>query len=281
MASKQKKKKSKAPQPKPAHPARRGLSLGVITAIVVAILVGQNMRTEAKVPQYDYRIVDKMPHDPDAFTQGLVYLDGIFFESTGVRGQSSLRRVDPKSGEVLKKRDLDQPYFGEGLTFFKGVLVQLTYKEGKAFVYDSETFEPLSEFSYDGEGWGLTHDNHHFIMSDGTDTLQFRDTTDFSIKRTIKVREEGRPVFQLNELEYIKDEIWANVWQRKHILRISPKDGQVLGRINLRRFPPSEDRTGDEDSLNGIAFDAASNRLFITGKYYANIYQIELVDQED
>ncbi len=241
----------------------------------------KSYRSEAKVPRYSINIVAKIPHDPDAFTQGLVYLNGTFFESTGVRGKSSLRKVDPKSGQVLLKHDLGEAYFGEGLAFFKGVLVQLTYKEGKAFVYDSETFEPLNEFSYEGDGWGLTHDDHQYIMSNGTDTISFRDTVDFTVKRTIKVREEGRAVDKINELEYINGEIWANVWQSKYILRISPKDGRVLSRINLRRFPPHEDRTGDEDYLNGIAYDVEGDRLFVTGKYYANIYQIELVDQED
>lgn len=229
------------------------------------------------VPEYGFEIIGKWPHDPSAYTQGLAYDNGYFYEGTGLYGQSTLRKVDPASGTILKKIDLASRYFGEGVALVGGTLVQLTWKEEKVFVYNSDTFELLREYRCDHEGWGLTYDGEHLVASDGSDRLYFHDKSDFRRIRELLVRDKGMPVKNLNELEFIKGEIWANIWRTNRIVRIDPVTGKVVGRIDLTGILSSEDRNGREDVLNGIAYDAAKDRIFVTGKKYSHIYQIKLV----
>jgi len=227
-------------------------------------------------PVYTYDVLNSFPHDIYAFTQGLVFQDGVLVESTGLNGRSSLRRVDLASGNVLKKVDVSEQYFAEGLTIFKGRIFQLTWKAGKGFIYDSATFERSGEFSYSGEGWGLTHDDRSLILSDGTNEIRFINPENFSVERTIKVTAGGKKIDELNELEYVKGEIFANIWQDDRIARIDPNSGDVVGWIDLTGLLPPTDRTSQTNVLNGIAYDAAADRLFVTGKLWPKLFEIRL-----
>ncbi|MFO1350874.1 MAG: glutaminyl-peptide cyclotransferase [Gammaproteobacteria bacterium] len=226
---------------------------------------------------YRFEILNRLPHDPNAYTQGLLFHDGYFYESTGLNGQSSLRQVDPMSGKILRKRDLPSAYFGEGLALLHGVLLQITWRNHKAFAYRLETLEQIGEFDYDTEGWGLTTDGQQWIMSDGSDRLYFRDPKTFQTLRTLTVFDQGKSVTNLNELEYIDGEIWANVYLTDRIVRIDPTTGQVTGRLNLGGIVAATERNGHEDVLNGIAYDADGKRLFVTGKLYSYVYEIAAI----
>ncbi len=232
---------------------------------------------DTKVESCSYQIVNTYPHDENAFTQGLVYYDGYLYEGTGLRSRSSLRRVDLETGKVVQKIDLENKYFGEGITLFEDRLIQLTWVSQIGFVYDRESFEKLQEFTYPTEGWGLTHDGQNLIMSDGSDRLFFLDPETFEEVKQISVSERNEPVEMLNELEYIKGEIYANVWMSERIVRIDPTTGQVLGWIDLSglRNPAL---AGNRDAvLNGIAYDSKKDRLFVTGKLWPNLFEIEIV----
>ena len=229
---------------------------------------------------YDYEVVASYPHDPRAFTQGLVFVDGHLYESTGQVGRTSIRKVDLVTGKVLQKRDLEGPYFGEGIVNWKDRLIALTWRHQKGFVYDLATFAPRGEWTYPGEGWGLTQDGRRLIMSDGTPELRFLDPETLKETGRIRVTFNGKPVGALNELEWIKGEIWANVWTTDLIVRIDPATGQVTGRVLLADLLKPEDRIGSEpDVLNGIAYDAANDRLFVTGKQWPRLYEIKLVER--
>jgi len=229
------------------------------------------------IPTYTYRVVNTFPHDPNAFTQGLLWDDGLFYESAGLYNQSSLRRVEPASGDVLQMQDVPPEYFAEGLVLWDGKLIQLTWRENTAFIYDKDSFEKLGEFNYPTEGWGITHDGRNLIMSDGTATLYFRDPETFAETGRIAVRDENGPVTRLNELEYIDGEIWANVWQTNRIARIDPATGQLTGWIDLTGILDNVAVTQKVDVLNGIAYDPANGRIFITGKLWPAVFEIELV----
>jgi glutaminyl-peptide cyclotransferase len=225
-----------------------------------------------------YQIIHTYPHDPKAFTQGLIYVDGHLYESTGLNGRSSLRMVNLTSGEVLQKRDLPDEYFGEGLTDWGSALIQLTWTNHKAFVYDRFSFSPQRTLTYDGEGWGLTHDDAHLILSDGTPYLRFLDPDSFHVVRRLRVVDEsGRGVDNLNELEYIHGEIYANIWQTDQIVRISPRTGKIAGRIDLAGIIDKRELQGDGAVLNGIAYDSAGDRLFVTGKLWPKLFEIKVV----
>lgn len=268
----------KDPHSAPNRPGIRRLSRwGALLVGLGAISMAYFQYNAETVPVYGYRIVNKFPHDPDAFTQGLVYLNDKLYESTGLRGSSSLRAVDPESGQVLYRYDLPAQFFAEGLAFYKGVLVQLTYTAGTAFVYNSSTFDIIREYRYSGEGWGLAFDGDHFVMSNGSDKLSFRDPVDFHEVRQLAVTISGKPVDKLNELEFIEGEIWANVWQDHRLYRIDPASGEVTSVINLAGLIAEEDYNGREDVLNGIAFDPDQRRLFVTGKRYSHLYEIEVI----
>ena len=235
----------------------------------------------AVAPAWDYRVVAAYPHDPDAFTQGLVVSDGELYEGTGRTGQSTLRRVELETGAVLQSRDLPDDLFGEGVAVLDGRIYQLTWRNGLAFAYDRETFDPLQTFAYDGEGWGLTTDGERLIMSDGSDKLVFRDPATFAVLGSVAVRDGTAPVSMLNELEYIDGQVWANVWQTDRIARIDPATGRVTGWLDLTDLLPADDRPEDPDGvLNGIAYDARAERVFVTGKLWPALFEIELLPPE-
>jgi len=234
----------------------------------------------ADVPTYTYEVVNTYPHARDAYTQGLIFQDGILWESTGERGRSSLRKVDLKTGKVLKKVDVPLEFFAEGMTVLDGKVYQLTWQEHKGFIYDAETLKKLGEFSYQGEGWGLTHDGESLIMSDGTNQLRFLHPNTLQVKRTISVFDKGEPLAQLNELEFIKGEIWANIWQTDKIVQLDPQTGKILGWIDLTGLLPTRDYTPETDVLNGIAYDKEGDRLFVTGKLWPKLFEIRLVKKK-
>ena len=224
-----------------------------------------------------YEVVQSFPHDSLAFTQGLIYEDGILYESTGLYGRSSLRQVDLSTGEVLRQVDLPEAYFAEGLTDWEGSLVQLTWQEHQGFVYNNEDFTQTGEFEYLTEGWGLTQDGERLIMSDGTSTLSFLDPETFEVIGTVTVTDQGQEIININELEYVWGEIFANIWHSDDIVRIDPQTGEVLGWIDLSGLLTMEERLAGTDVLNGIAFDPEANRLFVTGKLWPKVYEIRLV----
>lgn len=230
----------------------------------------------AEAPVYGYEVVNSWPHDTKAFTQGLIYHDGAFYESTGQVGESSLRKVEPTTGKVLRKIDVPAPYFAEGLALIGGKLHQLTWENQKAFVYDLATFGKLGEFHVDGEGWGLTEDDTSLILSDGSNQIRFLDPATFAIKRTISVVHKGQPLRQLNELEYVKGEIYANIWHKDQIVRVDPQTGAITGWIDLKGLLPAGQVADGEAVLNGIAYDEAGDRLFVTGKLWPKVFEIRL-----
>jgi len=227
-------------------------------------------------PVYSYEVVHTYPHDPAAYTQGLIFANGFFYESTGLNGASSLRKVDVATGRVLQKVDVSPRYFAEGLTLFQGKLYQLTWQAQKGFVYDLNSFAMEKEFPYQGEGWGLTHDAQYLILSDGSNQIRFIDSADFTVKRVISVVNRGVPLYELNELEYIKGEIYSNIWHDDRIVRIDPATGEILGWVDLRGILPPEEHTDRENVLNGIAYDEVGDRLFVTGKRWPKVFEIRL-----
>jgi len=230
--------------------------------------------TRAEV--YGYQVVRSYPHDHGAFTQGLIVRDGAFYEGTGMNGQSGIRKVKIETGEVLQAKKLEEQYFGEGITEFKGSIYQLTWQHGIGFVYDVKSFERTRSWNYQGEGWGLTHDGTNIIMSDGTAQLRLLDPTTLKELSRVTVRDGGTAVQKINELEYVKGEILANVWQTERIARIDPKTGTVTGWIDLTGLLTPSERAS-ADVLNGIAYDAAADRLFVTGKWWPRIFEIKIV----
>jgi glutamine cyclotransferase len=226
--------------------------------------------------RYSYELVKAWPHDRTAFTQGLVFRDGSLIEGTGLHGESRLREVDLKTGRVLKEVALARDYFGEGIAVLGDRVFQVTWQNRKGFVYDVDTFQLQKEFTYEGEGWGLTTDGRALILSDGTSRLRFLDPSTFAVTRTLEVTLEGKPVGQLNELEYVRGEIFANVWQTDDIVRIDPASGQVRGVISFSGLLPPEDRRDGTDVFNGIAYDAKGDRLFVTGKRWPRLFEVRV-----
>lgn len=234
--------------------------------------------TEAQrqpAPVQGFRVVATFPHDPAAFTQGLVFADGQFYESTGLNGESSLRRVEIATGKVLQEIKVADQYFAEGLALVGDELLQLTWQHGRGFVYDRKTFTQKRTFPYKGEGWGIAYDaNGGLVMSDGSDTLTFLDPKTQAATKTLRVRDAGQPVSQLNELEWIDGEIWANVWTTDRVARISPVTGDVKAWVDLSALWPRGQRQPPADVMNGIAYDKATRRIFVTGKKWPRLYQI-------
>ncbi len=243
-------------------------------------------KTGAAMQNYTVEIVKTFPHDANAFTQGLVVHNGFFYEGTGgYRGSdtftSSLRKVEIETGKVLQKYDLAAQYFGEGITIFNGKIYQITWNEGAAFVYDLNDFKLLKELKYQGEGWGLTHDGTHLIMTDKTHIIRFINPETFETVRSLAVFDEkGKPAMELNELEFIKGEIWANVWGETYIYRIDPLTGKVTGKIDLEKISAEQTGSSMDNVLNGIAYDEANDRIFITGKKWNKIFEIKLKPKE-
>ncbi len=229
---------------------------------------------------YTYQIVNQYPHDPDAFTQGLVLDNDTLFEGTGLRGSSTLRRVDLITGAVLQQHDLESRFFGEGITVFEDRIIQLTWTSRTGFVYDKVSFTQQQEFSYDTEGWGITHDGTNLIMSDGSATLYFLDPETFEKLDEVSVRYEDEPVRNLNELEYIENHIFANVWLTDRIAIINPVSGEVVSWLDLAGLLPANERAA-ADVLNGIAFDSDTNHLLVTGKLWPRLFEIMLVPENE
>jgi glutamine cyclotransferase len=227
-------------------------------------------------PKYGYQIVNIFPHDSNAFTQGLILMDGKLLESTGEEGRSSLRRVELESGKVLKKVDVPVPYFAEGLTALNGKLYQLTWQHNIGFIYDAQTFDRLGEFNYQGEGWGLTTDGQSLILSDGSPRIRFIDPASFRVTRTITVTDGSASVRELNELEYVNGEIYANVWHDNRIATIDPQSGHVKAWIDLTGLMPEGELHDPEAVLNGIAYDQASDKLIVTGKLWPRVFEIKV-----
>lgn len=247
----------------------------------IAQNTAQNTENETNnIPTQGYRIMKTYPHDQQAFTQGLVYHQGFLYEGTGLRGRSSLRKVELETGKVLQIHQLPARYFGEGIVIWQDKIIQLTWTSQVGFVYDRETFEQIGEFNYPTEGWGITHDGEKLIMSDGTNTLYFLDPETFAEIGQVKVKYGNQPVNRLNELEYINGEVFANVWMTDWIVRIDPNTGQVVGAIDLTGLYYPDAQFKGNDVLNGIAYDPEGDRLFVTGKLWPNLYEIELVPKE-
>ena len=230
-------------------------------------------------PLFKVRILKRYPHDPCAFTQGLIFANGFLYESTGLNGKSSVRQVELETGRVLKKYDLPFQYFGEGLTLWHGSLIQLTWTSGKGFVYNLKSFAVVREFSYSGEGWGLTYDGKSLVMSNGSEELIFLNPATLVRQRSLRVMDIGEPVRLLNELEYIKGKIFANIWQEDFIAMISPKTGEVTGWIDMSALRGELPPASSAEALNGIAFDAEKDRIFVTGKLWPLLFEIEVIKQ--
>jgi glutaminyl-peptide cyclotransferase len=260
------------------------LALGVVAVVTVLFAASRKQpRVSANMEQpdrYGYRVVRVFPHDPSAFTQGLIFRDGFLYESTGLEGKSTLRKVRLETGEIVEQRTIDPQYFAEGLADFGERLFQLTWRSEVGFVYGLRNFEPQRTFSYGGEGWGLASDAKRLIMSDGTATLRFIDPDSLRETGRLQVTEQGRAVANLNELEVVKGQIFANVWQSDDIVLIAPSDGRVVGRVDLAGLLPADDRPGT-DVLNGIAWDRERDRLFVTGKWWPKLFEIQLVKRSE
>jgi glutamine cyclotransferase len=239
------------------------------------------MNPAVTAPIYGYRVKNSYPHDRAAFTQGLVFEDGYLLEGTGLHGRSTLRRVELETGKIIQFRGLPVRYFGEGITIFDGRIVQLTWQARTGFVYDRNSFALREKFHYPTEGWGLTHDGNRLILSDGTDILYFLDPGTFEqIGKLRVVDHQGAAVTRLNELEYVKGEIFANIWQTDRIARIAPDTGRVTGWIDLAGLLNRQGQIPPVDVLNGIAYDEAGDRLFVTGKLWPKLFEIELISPD-
>jgi glutaminyl-peptide cyclotransferase len=252
-----------------AAPFLAGMALGLAALVATPAM--------AQVPVYGATVVHAYPHDPHAFTEGLFYLNGFLYESTGLEGQSDIRKVQLATGKVLQRRAIDQKYFGEGIVAWKGKLVELTWQTGIGFTYDLATFKPRADFHYKGEGWALTSDGRRLIMSDGTPQLRFLDPETLAETGRLDVTLNGRPLPMINELEWVKGEVLANIWQTNYIARIDPRTGKVTGIVDLSPLVQQELAKGLRiDVLNGIAYDAGHDRLYVTGKLWPDLYEIKL-----
>ena len=246
-----------------------------LAAVVASVAWAGQMQTP-KAKEVRPQVVRWYPHDPNAFTQGLEYRGGFLYEGTGLEGRSSLRKVDLQTGRVLQETRLPAGYFGEGITVLNGRISQITWQSHTGFIYEQGTFQQTRSFQYPGEGWGLANDGKQIYMSDGTSEIRRWDGVTMAEKSRLKVHDAGSPVIYLNELEWVHGELWANVWQTDRIARISPVDGHVIGWIDLSGLLSNEDRARGVDVLNGIAYDALGNRIFVTGKLWPKLFEIRL-----
>lgn len=242
----------------------------------VANLSNEKAAGQEPVPIYGYEVIHVWPHDPGAFTQGLVFQEGKLLESTGQVGRSSFRRVELETGKVLQKVDVPEPYFAEGITLLKGKIYQLTWQHQLGFIYDAWTFEKIGKFDYQGEGWGLTNDGQSLLLSDGTNRIRFLDPDNFQVRKTIAVLDGSMPIIEINELEYVQGEIYANIWHDDRIVRIDPQTGRVVGWIDLKGLLARGEVHDEEAVLNGIAYDDTNGRLFVTGKLWPKLFEIRV-----
>ncbi|NBO64442.1 MAG: glutaminyl-peptide cyclotransferase [Acidobacteria bacterium] len=252
---------------------------GSISAAPAPAVEPQGVTIPPRVVNYGFEVIKVYPHDPGAFTQGLLYHNGYLYESTGLNGQSSLRQVDLATGEVRRRVDLADTYFAEGLALHNRKLYQLTWQSSLGFIYDLDSFQLLRTFNYRGEGWGLTVGGGLLILSDGSSRLRFIDPETLDLRREVDVLEGERPVNQLNELEFVNGAIWANIWQSDRLVQINPETGKVMGWVNLGGLLPAEDRQRGVDVLNGIAWDEDGPRLFVTGKLWPKLFEIRLIER--
>ena len=255
--------------------------LGLFTTITLGFsntATAKDSPKKGKIPVYSYRIVQSYPHDRKAYTQGLVFENGVLYEGTGRYGRSEVRMMALPNGSILMRKKLPPRFFGEGITIFEDKIIQLTWRKNKGFVYDKHSFNLLQEFDYLTEGWGITHDGNRLVMSDGTATLYFLDPETYEVVGQIEVYGDG-PVTRLNELEYVKGQIYANIWQEDKIVIINHHTGQVTGWINMTDIQDLNDQV-TSDVLNGIAYDSEEDRLFVTGKKWSKLYEIKLIPLE-
>lgn len=237
---------------------------------------GNNTPANAPVAKHGFEIVHAYPHDSGAFTQGLIFVDGKLYEGTGQEGRSSLREVDLQTGRIVRKVDVPEPFFAEGITLLNGKIYQLTWQHQLGFIYNAQTLEKTGQFQYTGQGWGITNDGRSLIMSDGSNRIRFIDPDSFRVTKTIAVTDGRTPINELNELEYVNGEIYANIWHDQRIVTIDPQNGRVTGWIDLTGLLQPGAVTDEEAVLNGIAFDQAGNRLFVTGKLWPQLFEIKL-----
>jgi len=259
-------------------PQRHRIVSFLVAATVGLVAVLTSIQVSASVPVFGFRVAHVLPHDPTAFTEGLFYLNGYFYESTGLEGQSEIRKVDPATGAVVRKRDIDHTLFGEGIVAWGEELIELTWRSQVGFTYDLSTFKPRRTFHYPGEGWALTQDGVHLIMSDGTPRIRLLDPRTLRQVGAINVTVDGCPLRNINELEWVKGEIYANIWLTNYIARIDPATGRVKGLIDLTGLSPVNRPDSDNAVLNGIAYDRARDRLFVTGKLWPKLYEIQLTE---
>lgn len=265
---------------------RQLASLRISAALLIILFTASvsaqttSRTTSKQTPTYGYEVVEAYPHDENAFTQGLVYHDGFLYEGTGLEGRSSLRKVRLETGEVLQRIDLPYEYFGEGIAIVRDQILELTWKSQVGFVYDLRTFRQLRQFSYPGEGWGLTSNGADVYMSDGTADIRILDAATLREKRRIHVHDGPKPINQLNELEFVEGQILANIWQTNRIARISPQTGEVVGWIDLSGLLSPMYQLQPGAVLNGIAYDSARKRLFVTGKLWPRLFQIRLIAKQ-
>jgi glutamine cyclotransferase len=252
------------------------LKFRILCGLVAVVLTAAD-----KTPEYGYQVVHVYPHDSTAFTQGLEYHGGFLYEGTGLNGRSSVRKVKLETGQVLQRVEVDPFYFGEGITILNQQIFELTWKTQTGFIYSLLTMRKKQTFNYPGEGWGLANDGRNIYMSDGTDEIRVWDPVTLQEKRRIMVRDQGEPVMNLNELEWVRGEIYANVWLTERVARISPMDGRVLGWIDLTGILPKADQKKDTDIVNGIAYDALGKRLFVTGKLWPKLFEIKVVPKTE
>jgi glutaminyl-peptide cyclotransferase len=260
----------------------RLFAIACLLAAVAELFLAQSAHPNpvARPPEYTFKIVRTFPHDPSAFTQGLAYYDGFLYEGTGLQGRSSLRKVNMETGKVVREIDLAPEFFGEGITVLKNEILQLTWESQIGFVYRLSDFHLLRQFSYPGEGWGLTTDGRDIFMSDGTPEIRVLDPDTLAEKRRFIVHDGSAPVRELNELEFVEGQIFANIWQTDRIVRISPQNGKVVGWIDLKGLLSPVYRLESGAVLNGIAYDPEGKRLFVTGKLWPKIFQIEVVAKQ-
>jgi len=254
------------------------LMIAILASSIILLVVLTEKPANSEAAYYTYSVVNTYPHDENAFTQGLVYENGSLYESTGLYGKSTLRRVNLETGEVLQLYTLPSRYFGEGIVICEGKIIQLTWTEHKGFVYYKDSFELLQEFNYSSEGWGITYDGNQLIMSNGSSTLTFLDPETFEKIGQVEVRDTA-PVTNINELEYINGKIYANIWMEEKIAIINSQTGQVEGWINLSGIQERQNQDV-KNALNGIAYDAEGNRLFVTGKRWPHLFEIQLTPLE-
>jgi len=267
----------------PRKDVLRNAGIGVFLLLIACVGCGNDTNnnaakpeTNGPVPRYGYQILNIFPHDSNAFTQGLILVDGKLLESTGQEGSSSLRSVELQTGKILKKVDVPSPYFAEGAAVLNGKVYQLTWLHHVGFIYDAQTLERVGQFNYEGEGWGLTTDGQSLILSDGTNKLKFLDPTGFQVKKVVTVLDGGSPVDQLNELEFVQGEIYANVWHDQRIAVIDPQSGRVKAWVDLTGLMPEGELQDPEAVLNGIAYDQANNKLYVTGKLWPRLFEIKV-----